>query len=480
MVVQFSCLVCNRAVAKNHRAVLCDLCDSWVHIACNNLNVYTYQKFRKDKSSWYCICYFRKELPYGSTNDTQLEKLLHGEVVVSSNPKIISRIIKQSEYLDEELLSKTSNKLYTPDEFNNALKNLNMTSQFSSMHLNISFLSYHHLELYNLISSLKIKPNIIGISETRLQKGKQPKTNISLPNYVYEHTPTQSGKGGTLLYIDKTIKYKLRKDLNIFEKNMIESTVIEILSKKQKNLIIGCVYKHPKHEVKDFTNNHMMPLLSRLSNENKDIMIMGDFNVNLINYDDDKNISNFLDTMLSHSFRSFITTPTRITRNTKILIDNIFYNKPLNDIVSGNLISIIYDHLIQFLIEPSKFTEKLPQMVYKQRCYKNFDKLQFRADLIKVKWGSFCHDPDPNSAVEHFLRIIERLLDEHAPYKNIKHLKSQFETKPWITAGLAYSIKIENKLYKSFCKEKAPHKKENYERQFKTYRNLISTLLRET
>ena len=45
---------------------------------------------------------------------------------------------------------------------------------------------------------------------------------------------------------------------------------------------------------------------------------------------------------------------------------------------------------------------------------------------------------------------------------------------------MAYSIKIKNKLYKSFCKEKDPHKKENYEKQFKTYRNLISTLLRET
>ena len=105
---------------------------------------------------------------------------------------------------------------------------------------------------------------------------------------------------------------------------MIESTFIEILNKKQKNLIIGCVYKHPKHEVKDFTNNHMMPLLDKLSNENKDITIMGDFNVNLINCNDDKN--NFLDTMLSHSFLPFIATPTRITRNAKTLNDSILYN----------------------------------------------------------------------------------------------------------------------------------------------------------
>ena len=87
---------------------------------------------------------------------------------------------------------------------------------------------------------------------------------------------------------------------------------------------------------------------------------------------------------------------------------------------------------------------------------------------------------DPNSAVEHFLKIVVKLLDKHAPYKSIKHPKSQFETKPWITAGFAYSIKVKTKLYKSFCKEKDPRKKENYERQFKTYRNLISALLRET
>ena len=148
--------------------------------------------------------------------------------------------------------------------------------------------------------------------------------------------------------------------------------------------------------------------------------------------------------------------------------------------MSGNLSSIISDHFFHFLIEPSKFTKKSPQMVYRKRCYKHFDKFQFRADLIKVNWGSFCHDPDPNSAVEYFLKIVEKLLNKHAPYKITKHPKSQFQTKPWITAGLAYSIKIKNKLYKSFCKEKDPHKKENHERQFKTYHNLISTLFRKT
>ena len=114
-----------------------------------------------------------------------------------------------------------NNRFYTPDEFYTAMKSFNLESQLFCMRLNLSSLSYHQLELYNLLSNLKIKPNITRISETRLQRGKQPITNISLPNYVYEHTPTESGKGGTLLYIDKNIKYKLRNDLNVYEKRWL-------------------------------------------------------------------------------------------------------------------------------------------------------------------------------------------------------------------------------------------------------------------
>ena len=147
MVVQFSCLVGNRNTAKNHRAVQCDLCDSWIHIACNNLNLYTYRKLQKDKSPWYCICCFGRELPYGFINDTKLRNLLHGETTVSPNPKIISSIIKQSKYFCEEILKKANNRFYTPDEFNTALKSFNLASQLFCMHLNISSLSYHHLEL---------------------------------------------------------------------------------------------------------------------------------------------------------------------------------------------------------------------------------------------------------------------------------------------------------------------------------------------
>ena len=129
-----------------------------------------------------------------------MKKLLHREAVATPNLKIISIIIKLSESLDEELFSKAKNKFYTPDEFNNALKNMNMASQFF-MHCNMFSLFYHHLEWYNLISTSKIRPNIIRISKATLRNGKEPITNNFLPNYVHEHTSSESKKKDEHFYI---------------------------------------------------------------------------------------------------------------------------------------------------------------------------------------------------------------------------------------------------------------------------------------
>ena len=119
-------------------------------------------------------------------------------------------------------------------------------------------------------------------------------------------------------------------------------------------------------------------------------------------------------------------------------------------------------------------------MINRKRRYKNFDKLKFKADLAKVNWDGFCLTSNPNDALAHFLKIVNKPLDKHAPYKAIKYSKLQYETKPWIIPGLANSIRNKNKLYKNFCEEKDPKTKEYYEKQIKSYRNHISSLLRKT
>ena len=132
MTVKYPCFVCNRAVTKTHIAVQCDCCDRWVHIACNYLNVYTYRKLQKDKSL----------MTFCSLKNEDLQELMHGKIILSPNKKITTNVIWQNEITDEELLRKTNNKFFTPNEFNHALKDLVNRKYALYMHLNISSLSY--------------------------------------------------------------------------------------------------------------------------------------------------------------------------------------------------------------------------------------------------------------------------------------------------------------------------------------------------
>ena len=52
------------------------------------------------------------------------------------------------------------------------------------------------------------------------------------------------------------------------KKNQLESTFIEIINSKKRNIIIGCVYKHPNMDVLDF-NYFINQLLDNISKEQK-------------------------------------------------------------------------------------------------------------------------------------------------------------------------------------------------------------------
>ena len=102
--------------------------------------------------------------------------------------------------------------------------------------------------------------------------------------------------------------------------------------------------------------------------------------------------------------------------------------------------------MIQFLIEPIDFSENSSKMINRSRCYKNFDKLKFKADLVKVIWNGLCLTSNPNDVLAHFLKTINNLFDKDAPYKTIKYSKTRYQTKPWVIPGLANSIRNKYKL----------------------------------
>ena len=78
--------------------------------------------------------------------------------------------------------------------------------------------------------------------------------------------------------------------------------------------------------------------MDKLPREKKDIVIISHFNINLLNYNSDKYTTTFLDAMFSNFFSPSIIMLSRVANTSETLIDNIFYNKPLNnDMIVGNV-----------------------------------------------------------------------------------------------------------------------------------------------
>ena len=133
--------------------------------------------------------------------------------------------------------------------------------------------------------------------------------NINIPGYSIEHMPPKSNKGGALLYISK-------------DKNL-ESVFIEVLSKSD-NTIIGCIYKHPNLAIQELMDTFLQPLLDKLSYENKNVILMGDFNVDLLHYESHIQTREFLDKIYFGSLTPHITIPTRITPHSRTLIQTLW------------------------------------------------------------------------------------------------------------------------------------------------------------
>ena len=250
-----------------------------------------------------------------------------------------------------------SNELKEPPDKENFLK---------VFHLNISSLSYHCPELHSLLSEYNKDFNVIGITKSRIKRKEKVLSNIEIPNYKVEQCSAESANDGELLYIKNDTTYKVRNDLKMYKSKNLESIFIEIINTNNKNTVVTCVYRHPGVDANEF-NEHYLSILNEklLLEKNKEIILMGDFNINLLRYYEDHNSTDFLDQIYSCSLIPRITSPTRLTPRSKTLIDNIFSTDTANEVITGNILTTLSDHLAQFLLFPIKRAKPLNDLILK-------------------------------------------------------------------------------------------------------------------
>ena len=194
---------------------------------------------------------------------------------------------------------------------------------------------------------------------------------------------------------------------------------------------------------------------------------MGDFNIDLLKYENCKYSQTLLQCMQSFSMLPTIDKPTRVYGSSATLIDNIFTNNLTNNISSGNIVTDTTDHFSQVcIVNVNK--QKLPHS--KKTKFKDsssFNANEFMNDLSAINWEEVSGNCDVNKSFSHLYKTINHVVNKHAPLRDASVRKLKMLTKPWLTAGLRKSIKVKNKL---FFESNWP--------KYKIYRNKLTTLIR--
>ena len=149
------------------------------------------------------------------------------------------------------------------------------------------------------------------------------------------------------MYVKSCHNFEVIHNLTKSIDNVSESLFIELKRGGNKNIIIGCIYRHHSPIstfINDFLNNALVYVTKYSS---KISAIMGDFNIDLVNYANDRNTGTFYDLCI-YNFRPLILQPTRVTSRTATLIDNIFINDISCHSLGGNITVSISDHFFQF------------------------------------------------------------------------------------------------------------------------------------
>ena len=95
-----------------------------------------------------------------------------------------------------------------------------------------------------------------------------------------------------------------------------------------------------------------------LRKKNKHIILIGNFNVDVLKHTTDTRTAHFLDHMYSSFLLAQIPSPTHLSTKSKALIDNISSIDSPEESISRNIITSKFDHLTQFLLLPKARRKK--------------------------------------------------------------------------------------------------------------------------
>jgi len=365
---------------------------------------------------------------------------------------------------------------YEPNEFQTQA--CNMKEPLSFFHLNCRGLSANWESFRNLICSLhgdSFSFDLIGISE--IYKCSED-SRLSLPGYhkLISRCREDGPRGGVGVFIKEKLNYIIREDISVFIPHIFESIFIEIVNKSERNIIVGVIYRPntEPHANMDIFSSNIEDIMDTIQNEkNKQCMIMGDCNVDLLRFTSHAKTNDFLEGIFSHGFIPVISKPTRVTTSSATLIDHMYSNLITSSYHSGIIINDVADHFGTFCIYERK-SKHSEQATSKRRSFSIENMTIFKNMLKEIDFGDILNTECPIMAYDAFLNKYLTAFDKSFPLREKKVTPKFIRREPWFTSGLLTSSINKSRLLSIKLHEPT---QENI-MKYKCFNNLYTKLTR--
>ena len=229
---------------------------------------------------------------------------------------------------------------------------------FSIAQLNITSLTKHIDKLRILITEMNF--DILCINETRIDKTIK-NSEIGLQGYDLTRRDRNRSSGGVAIYIRNTIPYVERS--TIIPEN-VEAVCIEVRKPNAKPILISTWYRPPNSNSEILDSFEIF--LQNIDKENKEIIITGDFNIDLMPSETENSTAKRLKELLNtYQLSQLIKKPTRITESTKTLLDLIICKTDDPKTATTDVVELgISDHnLVYTLVERSEYVSRNPKLL---------------------------------------------------------------------------------------------------------------------
>lgn len=253
--------------------------------------------------------------------------------------------------------------------------------------------------------------------------------------------------GGLAIYIKESFKFEVLS-IETSTNKIWEGLFIKVSMSNGQHLTIGNIYRPPKSNNDSYTMflNEIGDVLKSLKGE---VIIGGDFNMDLLELDKKPIFNDFFNIVLSSGYIPKITLPTRFSKTCASLIDNFLckVSKPTTCGISTHKLSDHQPYFIclDFIKLSTKCTKYMKVTHYNRNninALKTYLQNKHIANLMTNN-----EDNDPNSTYNTLDDILQEGLNLHIPTKTVKYNKHKHKNSAWITVGIIVSIKYRDKLH---------------------------------